>query len=42
VACAGDIDKLATNRRARLVEYSLAARLVDANHLSLLDAMAGG
>jgi hypothetical protein len=34
----GGPDKLAVNRRARLVEYALAARLVDASHLSLLDS----
>jgi len=32
----GDADKLAVNRRARLVEYSLAARLVDGADLALL------
>jgi hypothetical protein len=34
----GGPEKLATNRRARLVEYALAARLVDKNDLGLLEA----
>jgi hypothetical protein len=33
----GAADRLATSRRARLVEYALAARLVDQSDLSLLD-----
>jgi hypothetical protein len=33
----GGPDKLAVNRRARLVEYALAARLVDKDDLDLLD-----
>jgi hypothetical protein len=35
----GDQDRLASSRRARLVEYSLAARLVSKDDLSLLDAV---
>jgi hypothetical protein len=34
----GGPGKLATSRRARLVEYALAARLVEADDLALLDA----
>lgn len=34
----GDADDLAANRRARLVEYSLAARIVTPSDLELLDA----
>ncbi|QTX04439.1 hypothetical protein [Agromyces archimandritae] len=34
----GGRGKLATNRRARLVEYAIATRLVSADDLSLLDA----
>ena len=37
----GDADKLATNRRARLVEYALAARLVDVQDLPLIDTVPG-
>jgi len=33
----GAVDKLAMNRRARLVEYSLAARIVTADDLDLLE-----
>ncbi|MEJ3404176.1 hypothetical protein WDJ51_05495 [Rathayibacter sp. YIM 133350] len=36
----GGRGKLATNRRARLVEYALATRLVSAEDLPLLDAVA--
>jgi hypothetical protein len=35
----GDAERLASNRRARLVEYSLAARLVSVHDLHLLDAV---
>ncbi len=35
----GGPDKLAVNRRARLVEYALAARLVDKSDLDLLDGL---
>lgn len=35
----GDAEKLATNRRARLVEYALAAQLVTATDLELLDGL---
>jgi hypothetical protein len=38
----GDSEKLATNRRARLVEYALAARLVCSEDLVLLDALPAG
>ncbi|MDQ2797140.1 MAG: hypothetical protein M3Y06_08245 [Actinomycetota bacterium] len=37
----GGPDKLAVNRRARLVEYALAARLVEKSDLDLLDGLAG-
>ncbi|MGI8677284.1 MAG: hypothetical protein ACR2LX_01070 [Jatrophihabitans sp.] len=37
----GDPDKLAVNRRGRLVEYALAARLVEKSDLDLLDGLAG-
>ena len=33
----GDARNLATNRRARLVEYALSARLVTTHDLALLD-----
>lgn len=33
----GDADRLATNRRARLVEYAVSSRLVTATDLELLD-----
>ena len=36
----GDAGKLATNRRARLVEYALASRLITADDLPLLQAPA--
>ncbi len=36
----GAADRLATSRRARLVEYALAARLVDQSDLSLLELAA--
>jgi hypothetical protein len=36
----GAADKLATSRRARLVEYALAARLIDHSDLALLDLAA--
>src|SRR6185437_7098473 len=35
----GDAERLATSRRARLVEYALAARFVTAADLGLLDAL---
>jgi hypothetical protein len=35
----GGPDKLAVNRRARLVEYALAARLVEKSDLDLLDGL---
>jgi hypothetical protein len=38
----GGREKLATSRRARLVEYALAARFVTAEDLELLDAMVLG
>lgn len=34
----GDAEKLATSRRARLVEYAVSARLITADDLQLLDA----
>jgi hypothetical protein len=37
----GDTSRLATNRRARLVEYAVAAKIVRAEHLSLLDSPRG-
>lgn len=37
----GGPEKLAVNRRARLVEYALAARLVERSDLDLLDGLAG-
>ena len=37
----GGPEKLAVNRRARLVEYSLAARLVERSDLDLLDGLTG-
>lgn len=36
----GGSEKLAVNRRARLVEYALAARLVERSDLDLLDGLA--
>ena len=33
----GDASKLATNRRARLVEYAVAAKIVRGEHLPMLD-----
>jgi hypothetical protein len=38
----GGRGKLATNRRARLVEYAVATRLVSVEDLALLDAERGG
>ena len=35
----GEAGNLAANRRARLVEYALAARLVTVEDLALLDAV---
>lgn len=35
----GDAERLATSRRARLVEYALAAQLITSADLSLLDAV---
>jgi hypothetical protein len=35
----GDAGRLATSRRARLVEYALAARLVSASDLVLFDSV---
>jgi len=35
----GDAERLATSRRARLVEYALSAQLVTASDLALLDAV---
>ncbi len=37
----GDADKLAVNRRARLVEYALSTQLVSRDDLLLLDDLAG-
>jgi hypothetical protein len=37
----GDASRLAANRRARLVEYTVAARLVTALDLELLDSVTG-
>ena len=34
----GDSERLATSRRARLVEYAVAARIVRSDQLHLLDA----
>jgi hypothetical protein len=36
----GGPDRLATDRRARLVEYVLAARIVESADLDLLDGLA--
>jgi hypothetical protein len=37
----GSVDRTASNRRVRLVEYVLAARIITAEDLSLLDGLAG-
>jgi hypothetical protein len=37
----GSSDRLASNRRVRLVEYALASRLVTVDDLPLLDMPAG-
>jgi hypothetical protein len=37
----GGPDRLAVNRRARLVEYALASRMVEKPDLVLLDRAAG-
>ena len=38
----GEVGEMATNRRARLVEYVIAARIITADHLAALDVAAGG